>query len=62
MYDIEMMNTVGLSICRENSCAEVKKIVNDICLSVTLDGLAKAFEKYFMKHKYIKEIIITNHL
>jgi hypothetical protein len=46
MNDLEMMETVGLSICMANGADALKKIADDVCPSVTEDGLYHAFEKY----------------
>ena len=46
MNDKEMMEEVGLSICMENGSEALKKMADQICESVTDDGLWKAFEKY----------------
>lgn len=44
--DREMLETAGLGICMENGCQEMKEIADDICPSVTEDGIYRAFEKY----------------
>ena len=46
MNDKEMLEVAGLSVCMENGSAEMKKIADVICPSVTEDGIKKAFEKY----------------
>lgn len=48
MNDLEMMETAGLSICMKNGCEQLKKISDDVCLSVTDDGLYHAFIKYHL--------------
>jgi hypothetical protein len=46
MNDLEMMETVGLSICMANGADALKKIADDVCPSVTEDGVYQAFGKY----------------
>lgn len=48
MNDKEMLEVAGLSVCMENGSAEMKKIADVICPSVTEDGIKKAFEKYHL--------------
>lgn len=48
MNDKEMLETAGLSMCMENGNPKLKKIVDDICPSVTEDGIWKAFQKYHL--------------
>ena len=43
MNDLEMMETVGCSVCMENGCEELKRISDLVCPSVEDDGLARAF-------------------
>lgn len=45
MNDLEMIRTVGISVCMENGSEELKKISTMVCPSVTDNGLEKAFEK-----------------
>ena len=45
MNDLEMIQTVGTSVCMDNGAAALKKISGMICPSVEEDGLAKAFEE-----------------
>ena len=45
---LEMLEVAGLSVCMENGSAEMKKIADVICPSVTEDGIKKAFEKYHL--------------
>ncbi len=45
MNDLEMIQTVGTSVCMDNGHPELKKISDRICPSVDEDGLAKAFEE-----------------
>jgi Cof subfamily protein (haloacid dehalogenase superfamily) len=46
MNDKEMMEKAGTSICMANGSEELKKISDDICPSVSEDGLSVAFKKY----------------
>ena len=46
MNDLEMMEVAGTSICMENGSPALKKMADDICRSVSEDGLYKAFEKH----------------
>lgn len=46
MNDLEMMETAGYSICMENGSPALKDIADEICKSVSEDGLYKAFEKH----------------
>ncbi|MDO4942549.1 MAG: HAD family hydrolase [Lachnospiraceae bacterium] len=48
MNDWEMMKTVGVSVCMQNGSEHLKKISDDVCLSVTDDGLYHAFRKYHL--------------
>ncbi len=43
MNDVEMLETVGVSVCMENGAPPVKKISQIICPPVDEDGLARAF-------------------
>jgi len=45
MNDLEMIETVGTSVCMENGSEKLKEISDLICPSVEEDGLAFAFEK-----------------
>lgn len=45
MNDLEMIRTVGTSVCMENGAEELKKISDLVCPSVKEDGLAKAFRE-----------------
>lgn len=45
MNDLEMMRTVGTSVCMENGSEELKKYSTMVCPSVTEDGLEKAFRE-----------------
>lgn len=46
MNDLEMMEVAGTSICMENGSPALKKVADDICKSISEDGLYRAFEKY----------------
>lgn len=43
MNDLEMIQTVGISVCMDNGSENLKKISDKICPSVTEDGIYKAF-------------------
>ena len=45
MNDLEMMETVGYSVCMENGADALKQMADKVCPSVDEDGLAKAFEE-----------------
>ena len=45
MNDLEMIQTVGTSVCMANGAQALKKISDVVCPSVEEDGLAKAFEQ-----------------
>ncbi len=45
MNDLEMIQTVGTSVCMENGAAALKEISDIVCPAVEEDGLAKAFEQ-----------------
>lgn len=44
--DLEMIRTAGLGVCMANGCDELKMAADDICPSVSEDGLYHAFQKY----------------
>lgn len=44
MNDLEMIQTVGTSVCMANGQEELKKISDMVCPAVLEDGLARAFE------------------
>ena len=46
MNDLEMMEVAGTSICMENGSPALKEMADEICRSVSEDGLYKAFEKH----------------
>ena len=45
MNDLEMIETVGTSVCMENGADALKAVSDIVCPAVTEDGLAKAFEQ-----------------
>ena len=45
MNDLEMIQTVGTSVCMENGAEALKKISDIVCPAVEEDGMAKAFEQ-----------------
>ena len=45
MNDLEMIETVGTSVCMENGAQALKDVSDIVCPAVTEDGLAKAFEQ-----------------
>ena len=45
MNDLEMIETVGYSVCMENGSPKLKEISSLVCPAVEEDGLAWAFEK-----------------
>jgi hydroxymethylpyrimidine pyrophosphatase-like HAD family hydrolase len=45
MNDLEMIETVGHSVCMENGAEALKAVSDMICPSVEEDGLMKAFEE-----------------
>ena len=49
--DREMLETTGLSICMENGSEEAKKIADEICPSVTENGLYQAFNAHGLLKK-----------
>lgn len=49
MNDREMLGAAGFGICMENGSRELKKLADDICPSVSEDGIYKAF----VKHRFI---------
>ena len=44
MNDLEMIETVGTSICMENGAQALKDVSDMVCPSVTENGLEKAFD------------------
>ena len=46
MNDLEMMEVAGTSICMENGSPDMKKVADDICRSVSEDGIYQAFKKH----------------
>ena len=45
MNDLEMIETVGISVCMENGSAALKRRSSLVCPAVAEDGLAKAFAR-----------------
>lgn len=45
MNDFEMIQTVGIGVCMENGCQELKGISGRICPPAEQDGLARAFQQ-----------------
>ena len=45
MNDLEMIQTVGTSVCMDNGAEALKKISDIVCPAVEEDGMAKAFEQ-----------------
>ena len=45
MNDLEMIETVGYSVCMDNGSPKLKEISKLVCPAVEKDGLAWAFEK-----------------
>jgi hypothetical protein len=43
LNDLEMIETVALSVCMENGSEEIKRISDLVCPAVEADGLAQAF-------------------
>lgn len=48
MNDKEMLETAGLSICMGNGSQAVKELADEVCPSVTEDGIWKTFQKYHL--------------
>jgi len=46
MNDLEMLQTVALSICMDNGSPTLKALANEVCPAVTEDGLYTAFRKH----------------
>ncbi len=44
LNDLEMVETVGVSVCMENGSSGLKRMCDFICPSVEKDGLAKGFD------------------
>ncbi|MBQ1492000.1 MAG: HAD family phosphatase [Blautia sp.] len=45
MNDLEMMTTVGHSVCMGNGAKALKELSDEVCPAVLEDGMYKAFEK-----------------
>lgn len=46
MNDLEMMEAAGLSICMENGSERLKELADDVCGTVSADGIYQSFRKY----------------
>lgn len=46
MNDLEMIETAGFSVCMANGSRKLKELADDICPSVTEDGIYWAFVRY----------------
>ena len=44
MNDLEMIETVGTSVCMANGSQKLMEMSDIVCPAVTEDGLAKAFK------------------
>lgn len=51
MNDLEMIQTVGTSVCMDNGAEALKKISTIVCPSVSEDGLAQAFRELGLSNK-----------
>ena len=45
MNDLEMIETVGVSVCMDNGSPKLKEVSDIVCPAVDEDGLAIAFEQ-----------------
>lgn len=45
MNDLEMIETVGYSVCMENGSKALKEMADEVCETVTENGLSVSFEK-----------------
>ncbi|MBQ1565153.1 MAG: HAD hydrolase family protein, partial [Clostridia bacterium] len=45
MNDLEMIETVGTSVCMDNGSPKLKELSDIVCPAVDADGLAVAFEQ-----------------
>ncbi|MBR0508067.1 MAG: HAD hydrolase family protein, partial [Clostridia bacterium] len=45
MNDLEMIETVGTSVCMDNGSPKLKEVSDLVCPAVDADGLAIAFER-----------------
>ena len=45
MNDLEMIETVGTSVCMDNGSPKLKEVSDIVCPAVDADGLAIAFEQ-----------------
>lgn len=46
MNDLEMLETAGVAVCMENGSGKLKEFADDVCPSVTQDGIYHSFRKY----------------
>ena len=46
MNDMEMLKTVGLSICMANGSSAIKELADDVCPAVGEDGLYRGFVRH----------------
>lgn len=46
MNDLEMMEAAGISICMENGSRKLKELADDVCGTVSADGIYQSFKKY----------------
>ena len=67
MNDLEMIQTVGTSVCMANGSDALKKISDIVCPSVEEDGMAKAFAQLGaglkaldILHKLARPILMEN--
>ena len=56
MNDLEMIETVGVSVCMENGSPALKKKSDLVCPSVAEDGLAWAFRKLGLVNPHKNEV------
>ena len=48
MNDLEMIQTAGLGICMQNGSEKLKKLADDVCPSVSENGIRAAFLKHHL--------------
>lgn len=46
MNDLEMLEAAGVAVCMENGSGKLKELADDVCPSVTEDGIYHSFQKY----------------
>ena len=51
LNDLEMVETVGVSVCMENGSSGLKRVCDFVCPSVEEDGLAKGFDMLGLLNK-----------